>query len=501
MNRREFLKRGAAALAFGLSASAGAALGAEERPRHPNILLCMMDDLGYGDLSCHGNPVFQTPNMDRLHAEGVRFTDFCVSATCSPTRAALMTGRHEFKSGVTHTIGGRERLALDAVTLPQLLKTAGYATGIFGKWHLGAQRDYRPERRGFDVSVTTLGDTQNSHFDPTLLHNGERRQHQGFREDILFNEAIEFIKANRDRPFFCYLPTYSPHAPLNAPKEYMERCKQKFPKATPTPFYAMISNVDDNLGRLLQTLRGLNLENNTVVILMNDNGATYGTDQWNAEMRGCKGASWFGGHRAISFWRWPGHWQPRDEGRLSAHVDVLPTLADLAGVRIPTELASRLDGYSLRPLLESATAPWNNERMLFQNAGRWPTGQAAEHGECFCGVRWRQMLLVRAATCGQAGCKGLCTSTVPWRTAPGYTKDFAFHYALTPESGWSLYDVKADPACEHDLAAAEPAIVARLRGAYREWWQGVLPIVQKVDQNLKGPQAHTGGGESPLGEK
>ncbi|MCX7045022.1 MAG: arylsulfatase [Candidatus Sumerlaeota bacterium] len=457
----------------------------------PNIVFVLIDDLGYGELSCHGNPVFQTPNMDRLHAECVRFTDFCVGATCSPTRAALMTGRHEFKSGVTHTTGGRERLALDAVTLPQLLKTAGYATGIFGKWHLGAQGDYRPERRGFDVSITTVGDTQNSHFDPTLLHNGARREHKGFREDILFNEAIEFIKVNRERPFFCYLPTYSPHAPLRAPTEYLERCKKQFPKATPAPFYAMISNVDDNLGRLLETLRDLKIENNTVVILMNDNGATYGVDQWNAGMRGCKGAAWFGGHRALSFWRWPGHWRPRDEGRLSAHVDVAPTLADLAGVKLPAELVPKLDGFSLRPLLESPNAPWNSERMLFQNAGRWPTGRAAEHGETFCGVRWRQMLLVRAATCGQSGCQGLCTGTVPWRTAPGYTRNFAFHYALTSENGWALFDVKADPACEHNLADAESATVARLRGAYKEWWQGVAPIVQKVDQNLKGAQTQT----------
>jgi len=444
----------------------------------PNFVFVLIDDLGYGDLSCHGNPVFQTPNMDRLHAEGVRFTDFCVSATCSPTRGALMTGRHEFKSGVTHTIGGRERLALDAVTLPQLLKPAGYATGIFGKWHLGDKGDYRPERRGFDVAVTTVGDTQNSHFDPVLLHNGARREHKGFREDILFTEAIEFIKANRDRPFFCYLPTYSPHTPLVVPKDYVERCKKQFPKATPPPFYAMIANVDDNLGRLLAALRDLKLETNTVVILMNDNGATYGVDQWNAGMRGCKGASWFGGHRAVSFWRWPGHWQPRDEARLGAHVDVLPTLADLAGVKLP----ENLDGVSLRPLLESADAPWNNDRLLFQNVGRWPTGKAAEHGEAFCGVRWKQMLLVRAATCGDPSCKAMCTGTAPTRTVPGYTKNFAFHYAFTPDTGWALYDVKADPACERNLAVTEPEIVTRLRAAYRQWWQSVLPIVQKAEQ-------------------
>lgn len=468
------------------------ALLASERP--PNFVFVLVDDLGYGDLSCHGNPVFQTPNMDRLHAEGLRFTDFCVSATCAPTRAALMTGRHEFKSGVTHTILGRERLALEATTLPQLLKTAGYATGIFGKWHLGAQGPYRPEQRGFDCSVTTRGDTQNSHFDPTLLHNGSARPHKGFREDILFDEALEFIQTNRERPFFCYLPTYSPHAPLSAPKESIERCKQKFPKATPAPFYAMVSNVDDNIGRLLEKLRELKLENNTVVILMNDNGATYGVDQWNAGMRGCKGASWFGGHRALSFWRWPGHWQPRDEKHLAAHVDVLPTLADLAGVKLPGELSAKLDGTSLRPLLENPKASWNDERMFFQNVGRWPSGRAADHAETFCGVRWQQKLLVRAATCGHADCAS-CNATVPWRTAHGYTRDFAFHYALTPESGWALYDVAADPACERNLAAAEPGTVVRLRKSYESWWQTVLPTVEKADQQVMKQPLRSSGGE------
>jgi arylsulfatase A-like enzyme len=164
-------------------------------------------------------------------------------------------------------------------------------------------------------------------------------------------------------------------------------------------------------------------------------------------------------------------------------VDVLPTLADLAGVTVPIDL----DGFSLRPLLEPANAPWHDERMLFQNVGRWPTGRATEHGETFCGVRWKQMLLVRAAACGHTDCKGgMCSSTVPTRTAGGYTKNFAFHYALTPDGGWALYDVNADPACAHNLAAAEPATVARLRNAYREWWQSVLPRVQQVDQNLKG---------------
>ena len=465
------------------------------RAHPPNIILVLVDDLGHGDLSCHGNPVFSTPFMDKLHDESVRFTDFCVSATCSPSRAALMTGMHEFKSGVTHTEGGRERLALGTMTLAELLREHGYTTGIFGKWHLGAHGPYRPEERGFEVSVTSVGDTQNSHFDPTLLHNGVPRAHKGFREDILFDEALGFIRANRGKPFFCYIPTYSPHAPLRAPEKYLERCRKKFPEAVPAAYYAMVSDVDNNLGRLLEGLRDMGLEKDTIVILMNDNGATYGVDRWNSGMRGCKGASWFGGSRALSFWRWPGHWQPRDEGRLTCHMDVLPTIADLAGIRVSEKLRGELDGVSLRPLLEQGTAKWNAERMVFQNVGRWPRGEAERHGETFCGVRWNSMLLLRAAPCDQADCKGMCRSTVPWRTMPGYTTNFAFHYALTPDQGWALYDVASDPSCEHDLAADNPATVERLRTAYREWWGKVLPIVDRADRSLDPRHRDSGGGE------
>src|SRR6185437_8940403 len=208
--------------------------------RRPNIIFVLTDDQGYGDLSCHGNPILKTPNLDRLHAEGVRFTDFHVSPTCAPSRAALMTGRHEFKNGVTHTINERERLTLQATTIAQVLKSAGYTTGIFGKWHLGDEPDRWPDKRGFDemfihgcggIGQThpgSCGDAPgNTYFDPTILHNGKFEKTKGYCTDVFFGQATKWIESvkGKGKPFFCYIPTNAPHGPLNVRPEDEARYK------------------------------------------------------------------------------------------------------------------------------------------------------------------------------------------------------------------------------------------------------------------------------------
>src|SRR5262245_41170005 len=203
------------------------------RARRPNIIFVLTDDQGYGDLSCHGNPILRTPNLDRLHDEGVRFLDFHVSPTCSPTRSALMTGRHEFRNGVTHTIFERERLTLNATTLAQVLKSAGYTTGIFGKWHLGDQAEYQPDRRGFDevfihggggIGQTfpgSCGDAPgNTYFDPAILHNGRFEKTHGYCTDVFFAQATQWMESVKGkRPFFAYLTPNAPHAPLQVRPE------------------------------------------------------------------------------------------------------------------------------------------------------------------------------------------------------------------------------------------------------------------------------------------
>lgn len=438
-------------------------------PVRPNIILILTDDQGYGDLSRHQNPVLKTPNMDKLFDESVRFADFCVSPSCAPTRCALMTGMHEFKSGVTHTIMDRNLMDLESTTIADVLRNAGYATGIFGKWHLGHEGSYRPEKRGFDHSLTTINDGHNSHFDPALLRNGTKEKQQGYRTDILFREAIRFIETSKDRPFFCYVPTYSPHAPLRAPQEYVDRYKDKGSERE-ILFFAMLANIDDNIGKLMAKLSERNLDRNTLVIFMNDNGGTHGVDLWNAGMRGCKGTPWFGGTRAISFWRWHGVLKPKRVDELTGHVDLFPTLAQLAGVRIDQTLKTKLDGISLVPLLTSSKDPWP-DRTLFTHMGRWPTGEAQRHKYATCGVRWRNYHLVRSETCDDRKCPGECRVL---RRKGGYSKTKGpFHYASTPRGKWALYDTRADPAQEKDLANDNPEIVARMSTSYDQWWDGV----------------------------
>jgi arylsulfatase len=446
------------------------AFGAVSRPlaadaKQPNIILILADDQGYGDFSCHGNPVLRTPNLDRLHREGVRFTDFHVSPTCSPTRCALMTGRHEFRSGVTHTIMERERMSLRATTLAQVLRSAGYTTGIFGKWHLGDEPDRWPDKRGFEemfihgcggIGQTypgSCGDVPgNSYFGPTILHNGKFEKTKGYCTDVFFGQALQWIASVKGRkPFFCYLTPNAPHAPLHVRPEDERRYAGKVAPNV-AKFFGMIANIDDNVGRLLAKLEEWNIDRDTLIIYMNDNGGTAGVKVWNAGMRGQKVTPWEGGTRAASFWRWAGTLQPADVVRLAAHVDVFPTLAELVGATVPADAAAKLDGRSLVPLLRSPDAPWP-DRFLFTHVGRWGKGRAADSKYLGCRVRNGRYSLV-------------CD------TEDGSKK-------------WELFDLKTDYGEKNDVAAAQPEIVKQMEEAYDRWWQAVLPCME--NENVVGP--------------
>jgi arylsulfatase A-like enzyme len=444
----------------------------------PNIIFILTDDQGYGDVAAHGNSILKTPIMDQLYRDSVRFTDFVVSSTCTPTRCALMTGMHEFKSGITHTLPPRCQMNLSSVTVAALLQSAGYRTGMFGKWHLGSNGSYRPEQRGFDVAMTTIDDTQISHYNPVFMKNNVEQASEGFREDLLFDEAMTFIEANKEEPFFCYIPTYSPHEPLKAPAIYVDRYRDTVPEKQAN-FYGMITNIDDNIGRLLTKLQELDIEHNTLLIFMNDNGGTFGVDIWNAQMRGCKATSWYGGTRAISFWRWPGVLQPREIDSLAAHVDLLPTLAMLAGCPIPDEIHNQLDGLSLvQTLMDGQTA--DPDRCLFEHVGRWSNGKAEEHKYSFCGVRWQHYHLVQSRYCHDPACNGECKH---YRRAEiektGYYSQSkaAFNYALTEARAWQLYDVHQDPAQENNISDQHPELCARLISAYDAWWDSIQPCL------------------------
>ena len=213
----------------------------------PNVILVMTDDQGYGDLSCHGNPDFRTPNLDKLYGESVRFTDFHVDPTCAPTRAALITGRYSLSTGVWHTIAGRSFLHPEEVTIAQVLKKAGYATGMFGKWHLGDNYPCRPHDRGFDDAVYHggggIGQTPdlwgNDYFDDRYFHNGQPKQYQGYCTDVFFEEAMRFIEKQRDDPFFCYLLPNAPHGPYYVDKKYSNPFVEKVFSPNRANFYGM----------------------------------------------------------------------------------------------------------------------------------------------------------------------------------------------------------------------------------------------------------------------
>ena len=425
----------------------------------PNIIFIITDDQGYGDLSCHGNPILKTPNLDRLHAESARLTRFQVSPTCAPTRSSLMSGRHEFYVGVTHTIHERERMALGVPTLPEMLQKAGYSTGIFGKWHLGDQDPYRPDRRGFDEVFIhgaggigqsysgSCGDAPgNKYFDPWILHNNVFEKTSGFCTDVFFKQALSWIESQKDiKRFFAYITTNAPHGPLIAPDEYKKPFLQQGMSDGQAAYYGMIVNIDDNVGRLLAKLKEWGIERETLVIFITDNGSA-ASWSYNAGMKGKKGSVDEGGTRVPCFFRWPGVLKPgTDVDRIAAHLDMLPTLAEITGAE-PRE-KEKLHGRSLVPLLKDSQASWE-DRYLFSHRGRWGKGQAAgaKYGPFSVrSQRWR--LVGRQA----------------------------------------LYDMENDPEQKTNVIDKHPEVAAKMLEVYDRWWEGALPLMVNEDAPEEGP--------------
>ncbi len=448
--------------------------------QRPNIVFILTDDQGYGDLSRHGNPILRTPQLDRLHAESVRFTDFHVSPTCSPTRAALLTGRHEFRNGVTHTILERERLTLKATTLAQVLKSAGYTTGIFGKWHLGDEPKYWPSRRGFDemfihgaggigqTYAGSCGDAPgNTYFSPVILHNGKFVKTDGYCTDVFFAQATKWIESAQGRkPFFAYIACNAPHAPLQVRPADEARYAGSVKGTNTAKFFGMIANIDDNVGRLLAKLKDWGLERDTLVIFMNDNGGTAGVPTFNAGMRGGKATAWLGATRAASFWRWPGILDPADCSALTGHIDFLPTLAEIAGAKLDGKVRAQVEGRSLVPLLENPSARWP-DRLLFTHLGRWPKGADPNESKFkTCAVRSSRWALVSGTGVGQT-----------WPSV-----------AYPREPNWQLFDVRTDYGQTRDVAAEYSDVVSELASAYDRWWVSVQP--QLVNERARGPKVN-----------
>ncbi len=439
----------------------------------PNVILIMTDDQGYGDIGRHGNTMIRTPNLDRLHDESVRFTQFHVDPTCSPTRAALLTGRYSTRAGVWHTVMGRSLLYRDEVTVADVFAANGYRNAIIGKWHLGDTYPLRPQDRGFHETFIHGGGGVaqtpdywgNDYTDDHYRVNGEWKPFTGYCTDVFFREATAFIERQRDQPFFLYLPTNVPHSPYNVPARYQRTYLDQGVAPAMAAFYGMIENLDENLGRLLARLKALGLEENTIVMFMTDNGSSEPALRPNspgaagatwkghtAGMRSMKGNEYDGGHRVPFFIRWParniGGKHPRSVAPLAAHFDVLPTLVELCGLKFSPK--NPLDGRSLVPLLDAksgAPAPAWSERTLFVHVQRDELPP-----------KWKKSAVL----------------TDRWRYV----------------NGAELYDIGTDPAQQRDIASEHPDITARLRTAYEDWWRSLEPAIQRIEPIVIGASGH-----------
>lgn len=448
-----------------LGISPNAALATNESRLAPNVVLLITDDQGYGDFGIHGNTLIRTPHFDALARDSFRFTNFHVDPTCAETRSALMTGRYSCRTGVWHTVMGRSILRRDETTMADVFLRSGYRTGIFGKWHLGDNYPYRPQDRGFQEVLIHggggVGQTPdfwgNDYFDDTYWHNGVPEKQQGYCTDVWFQAALKFIEQNRDQPFFCYIATNAPHGPYNIAEKYSQPYIDQGVSQPMANFYGMITNVDENVGRLVEHLEKLGLSQRTIVIAMTDNGTAAGvtnqeskprapdaqgkTSKWqgfSAGMRAMKGSQYEGGHRVPCFLHIPPALRdtralrgrtpspPGEIGALVAHFDLLPTLIQLCELAPPSV---EFDGRSLMPLLAGDESEFDERTLIVHS-------QRVDRPE-----KWRKSAVMAGR----------------WRLVDGK----------------ELYDVTADAAQKNDVAAANGEVVNSLRTAYESWWASV----------------------------
>ena len=405
----------------------------------PNVLIVLVDDAGYGDFGCQGHPFLKTPHIDKLHAESVRFTDFHVAPMCTPTRGQLLTGLDALRNAASSVTAGRSFLRPGIATLPQMLAGAGYRSGIFGKWHLGDTYPHRPMDKGFHAAVwmkgwgfTSAPEFSNTLFDGRCHRGAEEARFAGYVTDFCFDEAMAWMKASRDRgePFFCYLPLHAVHAPWVVAEKFSTPFVSAAPGAA--KFFGMLANIDENMGRLEAFLRESGLRENTVVVFLTDNGGTGGVRFFNAGLRGHKTEYYEGGHRVPCFVRWPagGLRAPGDVATPAQVQDLAPTLLEFAGVEPP----AKLDGISLAGLLRGIKDSLP-DRMFVVQYGQSPDRPVPPEKGRSC-VVWNQWRLVHGA---------------------------------------ELYDVNADRAQAHDLAAQHPDVLEKMRAHYERWWFGIEP--------------------------
>ena len=408
-----------------------------EEKRHPNVVLILSDDQGWGDLSMNGNTNIHTPNIDKLAQNGVTFDRFYVCPVCSPTRAELLTGRYHVRGGVYSTSAGGERLDLDETTIAQVFKQAGYVTAAYGKWHNGMQPPYHPNARGFDDYYGFCSGHWGNYFSPMLEHNGEIVTGDGYLTNDLTNHGINFMEKNKDKSFFLYLPYNIPHAPMQVPDRWWNkyagkeiRMRNRDPEKEDVPFtraaLAMCENIDWNVGRLVAKINELGITDNTIIIYFSDNGPN--SWRWNGDMKGRKGSTDEGGVRSPMCISWQDKFiAGKKVTEIAGAIDLLPTLVDLAGIDFQPE--KTLDGMSLKPLLMEENPEWK-ERYIYSY--------------------WRNRTSVRS---------------------PKYRLD----------NDGQLYDMENDPGQRTNIAANHPDITKKLMAAQEKWSKEVRSELSETD--------------------
>lgn len=442
----------------------------------PNVLIIMTDDQGYPELSVHGNPVLQTPNLDILHGQSIRLSDYHVTPMCTPTRGQLLTGMDAARNGAVNVSSGRALLRPKIPTIANYFSDAGYFTGVFGKWHLGANYPFRPQDRGFEESVWYPSSSipsvpaywGNDYFDDVYTHNGKEQRYKGYCTDVFFSEAKRFMldSLRKKKPFLCYLATNTPHGPFIPKDEDRKAIAQilespKFDhleeniKRRLSLYLGMIRNIDWNMGKLMKFLDENNLSENTILLFQTDNGSILGPQYFNAGMRGKKTQIWEGGHRVPCFIRWPsgGLGKPRDIEGLTQVQDVLPTLLELCEIEIKNVNGQKFDGMSLASIIkDKKKVP--EDRMLVINYSRMPGFSNYPSPYSQTQMRADQ-------------------SAVLWK-----------RWRLLENR--ELYDLKSDPMQKNNIIGNHPKVVAKMRRHLYSWWDTVKHLANNPQRIIIG---------------
>ncbi|CAM4214676.1 arylsulfatase [Zobellia nedashkovskayae] len=437
-------------------------LTAQDRP---NVVIMLTDDQGYGDLGSHGNPYLKTPNMEKIGEEGLEMTHFFSYPNCSATRAAILTGRYPYRTGVTGVTQVDHFMNTSEETLAEILAKNGYRTGIFGKWHLGDNAPMRPTDQGFQEALVhkgggigqAAGPVGNTYFDPILEHNNQSKKYEGYCDDIFTDAALDFMSEKSDKPFFTYLATNLPHFPLEVPDEKADPYRKIGLHEDNAKTYGMIDNIDANVGRVLKRLKQLGIEDNTIVIFLSDNGPRNRRTKndvypgrWVANLRGTKTSVYECGIRVPFFVKWPKNIEKAQQNStMGAVIDVLPTILDVCKIEAPEDI--KLDGKSLLSLWKGEQTDFGNREFITQ-MHYGPTVFKYMH----FAVRTQKYKLISP-------------------------HDDPHHILYQPKdeelkevlANLELYDVENDPTERINLASDYPEIVENLLSRYENWFDEV----------------------------